>query len=197
MKKLPFWHGKKKPSVGEQSSGMNDDYANGGFDFLYSLEELSHYMVILGYIRYFARQPAILDVGCGDGRLADLLVPQDYEDYHGIDISPIAIQRALKKKLPRMRFSVADFQTWNPDRTYDLIIFCESLYYVPQPRETVQHYMPYLRKGGYLILSIYRFMDQAKVWDGIDQDFKICAGDTVQNLRGTWDMRVYAPWNAG
>jgi hypothetical protein len=57
--------------------------------------------------------------------------------------------------------------------------------------------MPYLRKGGYLILSIYRFMDQAKVWDGLDQDFKICAGDTVQNLRGTWDMRVYAPWNAG
>jgi 2-polyprenyl-3-methyl-5-hydroxy-6-metoxy-1,4-benzoquinol methylase len=197
MKKLFSWMdrlriipGRKKSPANEQP-GMDEYYRNGCFDFLYTLEELSHYMVILGYIRFFVKQPAILDVGCGEGRLADLLDGQAYKDYHGIDISPIAIRRAQKKKLPKTRFTVADFQTWNPDQSYDLIIFCETLYYVPRPQEVVQHYAHYLLKGGYIVISIYRFLDQERVWDGMDQSFKICAGDTVQNRHGTWDIRVY------
>ena len=191
MDRLRILPGRKEPPANEQPDSMDEYYGNGGFDFLYSLEELSHYMVILGYIRYFVRQPAILDVGCGEGRLADLLDRQDYKDYHGIDISPIAIQRAQKKKLPKTRFTVTDFQTWDPDTSYDLIIFCESLYYVQQPQEVIQHYAPFLKKGGYIIISIYRFLDQGRIWDGMDQGFKICAADIVQNLRGTWDIRVF------
>jgi 2-polyprenyl-6-hydroxyphenyl methylase/3-demethylubiquinone-9 3-methyltransferase len=184
--------GRKKPAANEQQDRWDGFYENGSFDFLYSQEELSHYMVILGYIRYFVEKPAILDVGCGEGRLTDLLCRQDYKHYHGIDISPIAIQRARKKKPPEARFTVADFQTWNPDRPYDLIIFCESLYYVPQPGEVVWRYASYLKKKGYFIISVYRFLDQQRVWDGMDQGFKICGEDTIQNPHGTWDIRVYS-----
>jgi len=46
-------------------------------------------------------------------------------------------------------------------------------------------------KGGHIIISIYRFLDQERIWDGMDQGFKIYAADTVQNLRGTWDIRVF------
>jgi SAM-dependent methyltransferase len=189
--RLRILPGKQEPPADGQPGSMDEYYRNGGFDFLYSLEELSHYMVILGYIRFFVRQPAILDVGCGEGRLADLLDRRDYKDYHGIDISPIAIQRAQKKKLPKMRFTATDFQTWDPDGSYDLIIFCESLYYVQQPLMVIRRYAPFLKKGGYIIISIYRFLDQERIWDGMDQDFKICAADTVQNLHGTWDIRVF------
>jgi 2-polyprenyl-3-methyl-5-hydroxy-6-metoxy-1,4-benzoquinol methylase len=195
MDRLRFLPGRKVVPAPEQPGSMDEFYKNGGFDFLYSQEELSHYMVILGYIRYFGKQPAILDVGCGEGRLAELLDRHAYQDYQGIDISSVAIQRAQKKKLPKARFSVADFQTWTPDRSYDLILFCESLYYVQQPQEVVGQYIPYLKKGGYMIISVYRFLDQERVWNSIDQRLKICAEDTLQNLHGTWDMRVYSKGN--
>ena len=79
---------------------------------------------VLGPIKF----KSVLDVGCGFGRIGELLADRDV-DYTGIDVSPQMIA-AAKKRLPGGRFAVTSLDEFEGD-TYDLVLAVEFLMHVP------------------------------------------------------------------
>jgi SAM-dependent methyltransferase len=61
---------------------------------------------------------SVLDLGCGYGRIANLFSP---DKYLGIDFSEEMINLA-KKKNPKHSFLVEDFNTYIPDKNFDIIV---------------------------------------------------------------------------
>src|SRR5256885_1209701 len=93
----------------EPRSLWDEQYRSGFWNYLNDASELAHYMVIVGYVQHFSASPAILDVGCGHGRLLQLLRPYRFKSYLGVDFSAEAIQRAQSLTSPGARFEHVDF----------------------------------------------------------------------------------------
>ena len=106
-------------------------------------------------VEKYARKGRILDLGCGTGSLASDLNPDSYESYLGVDVSPAAIGIAQKRKTSKINFEVGDLQHYKCEEKYDLIVFEESLYYVPFfRRRLLRRYAQYLNPGGLFIVTI-------------------------------------------
>ena len=75
---------------------------------------------------------SLLEIGCGEG-LQTLQLLDVSRSVAGIDVSPIAIQRA-KLNCPRADFMVGEAENLAklfPDRRFDLVTAFEVLYYAP------------------------------------------------------------------
>lgn len=167
-------------------------YREGALDFLDSLDELAHYMVIAGYVHCLFRSPTILDVGCGHGRLVELLEAFAFKTYLGIDLSPEAIKRAERRKRRNTSFHVADFDKWNPTERFAVIIFCECLNYAKHPASALLRYARALERNGAIIVSLYRHPNHGRIWKNIERYFRTVDSTTVTNHKGqTWDIRVF------
>ncbi len=172
-------------------------YLRGDYDFLYWIEEIGHYMIIVGYIPYLHPSPAILDVGCGQGRLFELLRATPFQSYLGIDVSPTAIQKASRVAADRARFEVADFETWKAAHRFDIIILNESLYCARRPLSLLRRCARWLTRKGSLIVSMYRCAAHLEIWDSLDPYFVVVDSNMVQNRRGQiWDIRIVRPRRA-
>lgn len=68
----------------------------------------------------------ILDIGCGTGKHANLLVDKGYK-VHGIDISESMVAVAEENYGEKVSFSLGDIRTFNLNRTFDVIT---SLFHV-------------------------------------------------------------------
>jgi 2-polyprenyl-3-methyl-5-hydroxy-6-metoxy-1,4-benzoquinol methylase len=74
----------------------------------------------------------VLDVGCGDGLLAQRLAPVS-RSVTGIDPDPAAIGRAANRVAPHRHITVSrqDFQDYQPGaHRFDLITFVASLHHM-------------------------------------------------------------------
>jgi 2-polyprenyl-3-methyl-5-hydroxy-6-metoxy-1,4-benzoquinol methylase len=80
---------------------------------------------VLGPIKF----ASVLDVGCGFGRIGELLRERDI-DYTGIDVSPEMI-KAANKRLPDGHFTVTTLADFITDEAYDLVLAVEFLMHVP------------------------------------------------------------------
>ncbi|MDQ5822901.1 MAG: class I SAM-dependent methyltransferase [Chloroflexota bacterium] len=176
---------------------MDAQYAAGDLDFLYSIDEIAHHMIILGYIHYARRPPSILDVGCGQGRLFELLKNFRFKSYLGIDVSRVAIGRTRSLARKKARFEVANFEEWQPSKRFNMIIFNESLYYAARPLEVLVRYSRWLTRGGSIIVSMWRCSQNMAIWQDIHREFKVANAHTVENRRGQiWDIELLRPRNA-
>jgi SAM-dependent methyltransferase len=74
----------------------------------------------------------VLEVGCGNGRLAALLLEHGVEQYVGFDFSPVFIRMA-RGVAPRARFVVEDARTSSiyTDFEHDVIVCTEVLEHIP------------------------------------------------------------------
>jgi len=54
------------------------------WNYLFSPDELRHYLILLGYIIQVRRARSILDAECGAGRPLELLLPYPFEDMSGL-----------------------------------------------------------------------------------------------------------------
>lgn len=166
-------------------------YRDGVWEGLDSIDELAHYMVIVGYVHYLFDSPKILDVGCGQGRLAELLAPFSFKSYLGIDLSTEAIRRTGLRGQKHMRFRVADLNEWNPPGRFSVIIFCESLNYAIHPMSTLLRYAQALEKNGACIVSLYRHRNHETIWKNAERYFRTVDSTTLINRKGqTWDIKV-------
>ncbi len=169
-------------------------FRRGAWDHLFDLDELAHYMVIVGFIAHMKDKPRVLDVGCGSGRLFQLVSRMGYASYTGIDLSSEAIGKIDLRESPRATFQVADATTFQPPGRYDAIVFSEMLYYAKDPVGLLVRYGWHLANNGAIIVSMIRFPTLGRLWRKIDRVFSTEEATTVENLSGRrWQVRLLRP----
>lgn len=178
----------------EPRSRWEEQYRTGHWSYLDSASEIARYMVILGYVQQFCPNPAMLDVGCGHGRLLQLLQPYPYRSYMGIDHSAESIQQAQSLARRDAQFQRADFEEFVPAERYDAIIFNESIYYAPRPADLLRLYMDALTSGGVVIVSMCQNRWQRRIWNMLQSVAEVVHSTAVTSEKSlTWHVRVLRP----
>jgi predicted TPR repeat methyltransferase len=83
----------------------------------------------------FVAGKKVLELGCGEGHLTQALF-SDAASVKGIDISGVAIGRAIAKKLPRATFEHLDFLDFSYEG-YGVIAAIECLYYLSASEQEI------------------------------------------------------------
>jgi SAM-dependent methyltransferase len=101
----------------------------------------------------------VLEIGCGAGALSRLLT---YHNYHGLDISPAAIDLARQKSEDISRrqggglptYEAADFHDWIlPSDTFDLAVCVDAVMCFRDQQLALTKMAQSLRAGGRLVLT--------------------------------------------
>jgi methionine biosynthesis protein MetW len=93
----------------------------------------------------------ILDVGCGEGFLATLLMKKG-NSVIGIDISERAIELARKNGVKAIKCNVDDEELPLHEH-FDVIILSEVLEHLISPMRVIRKLKRYLKKNGYFLLT--------------------------------------------
>jgi len=131
-------------------------YSSGYWEFLRSYDELPRYSIIVGYCQKLGDGLSILDIGCGEGILAEKMGPHMCANYVGIDISDKAIKIARKHGYPASEFQAIDATKFVPDFAFDVIVFNEIVCYLPDPVTEINRYRESLNPDGILVVSMHQ-----------------------------------------
>ena len=113
------------------------------------------------YVETYANHGSILDLGCGSGSTGNELAAGACRQYMGVDISEVAIEKARRRteenrRADSHRYESADIFSYVPSQTFDVILFRDSIYYVPHGKivRMLERYALYLRPGGVFIIRM-------------------------------------------
>jgi len=113
-------------------------------------------------VEKYANQGSILDLGCGPGSTGNELNEDSYQSYTGVDISESFIQVATQRTTEYGRSSKnnyvrSDMLTYVPTQMHDVILFGDSIYYIPINRilPMLRRYSAYLKNDGVFIANFY------------------------------------------
>jgi SAM-dependent methyltransferase len=167
------------------------DYAAGHWDLLFADEETPRNRTVADLIAGVVPHPTVLDIGCGSGRLAQLLAPVGPARYVGVDLSGAALQRAQALGLGGCEFVRGNFETWLPTERYDVVVFNESIGYARDPAAIVRRFSGCLISPGGLVVSYYRSGNYTAIWRRIAGVADTIRAVVVRNERGaTWDIKL-------
>ena len=154
----------------------NQEFASGRWDSI----ERTPGDLVYSYVEKYCRGGSILDLGCGSGNTGCELNVNSYEKYTGIDISDIALEKARLRsescqRSGKNRYAQADIAAYVPDMKYDVILFRESIYYIPrrQIRGTLERYSRFLNENGVLIIRWHDEMVAQELLKLIGSSFQI------------------------
>lgn len=154
----------------QSESKWDKEWSSGAWDYMDMVPiERSRVAVIAGvYARVYTKSvnSSVLDVGCGEGTMADYLLPSQKMHYVGLDISKEAILLAKKKRGPPMKFVHGTAHLFSPMHKFDVIIFSEVLYYV-EYEKVINQYLGYLNPGGIIVISIFNPLEGKQLYDNI------------------------------
>lgn len=114
------------------------------------------------FVERYAAGGSILDLGCGSGNTGNELAAEAYSSYLGIDVSDVALCKAMARteandRTHKNAYARADIVSYRPHARYDVILFRESLNYVPQPHVVgmLKRYLACLAPSGVIIVRLY------------------------------------------
>jgi methionine biosynthesis protein MetW len=107
--------------------------------------------IILAWIRPGS---SVLDLGCGDGALLDLLVREKGAKAQGIEINEQAIHQCVARGLSVFHEDIDDGLTGHRDRSFDYVILNQSLQQVRKLDDVMQEA---LRVGCQVIVGFPNF----------------------------------------
>jgi 2-polyprenyl-3-methyl-5-hydroxy-6-metoxy-1,4-benzoquinol methylase len=146
----------------------NREFSNGRWDFI----ENTSGDVIYEYIEKYCRNGSILDLGCGSGNTGCELNADKYGDYTGVDISDVAIEKAIRRSEANYRdkknhYRQSDITTYCPLQQYDVILFRESIYYIPhlKVKSVLDHYVKFLKPDGVFIVRRHDRQEEEAILD--------------------------------
>ncbi len=97
------------------------------------LMDMIHTMSLMNQTNPEIRDIKILDIGCGNGRVAEI-AQQCKVEYTGIDVSEKLIQLA-REKYPAAHFEIGSMLKLPfPDQSYDMVIAIASLQHIPSDK---------------------------------------------------------------
>ena len=160
---------KRKLWNGEFASGHWSQLEAGG-------DEIVHLLV-----ERYASTGSILDLGCGPGTTGIELDPAAYSIYTGVDISDVAVLKARNRaqmagRAERNQYLQSDILTYVPMRPYDVILYGESIYYVPVRRVAamLDRYATYLTPGGVFVVRFCEVTGKLReILDIIEGHFQV------------------------
>jgi SAM-dependent methyltransferase len=134
---------------------------------------------VYAHVERYANQGSVLDLGCGPGTTGTELAAETYTQYTGVDISAVAVEKARKRadenhRADRNAYLQADIFSYAPTQRHDVILFGDSLYYIPQRSmlSMLNRYSRYLKADGVFIARIYGRRYQT-ILDLIDKHFDV------------------------
>lgn len=97
----------------------------------------------------------LLEIGCGSGYGASLLLSLEPTSYTGVDLMPEQIALAKARCLPRAEFHIQDASDLSLiiDHSIDTIVIFGVLHHIPAWRQVVGECARVLRQGGRLFLE--------------------------------------------
>lgn len=147
-----------------QRERYNDEW-NGWKAEATAFDGVRRYDQISSVVQRLAPQK-ILDVGCGDGRLARAIRANCRDVViHGCDVSTAALTRS--EGLDRQYSVDLNCEALpEPDGSYDLVIASEVIEHLIMPDRTLEEFTRVLRQGGHVLLTVpnvafWRFRVQA------------------------------------
>jgi 2-polyprenyl-6-hydroxyphenyl methylase/3-demethylubiquinone-9 3-methyltransferase len=136
----------------------NEEFATGRWNFLDQAGEQS----VHGTLEKYAGNGSILDLGCGSGTTSVELNADSYSLYTGVDIADVAVEKATARaqeagRAGRNEYFQSDILTYEPARPYDVILFGDSIYYVPFSRiaAMLKRYSAHLTSRGVFVARIF------------------------------------------
>lgn len=101
------------------------------------------------------RDRDVLEIGCGSGYAAVLLMPRGPKSYLGIDLMPEMIELAEARGLPGAEFLVMDAADMGrlAGASKDVVVIFDMLHHVCRWREAVAECHRVLRTGGAMFLE--------------------------------------------
>ncbi|MEW5869325.1 MAG: class I SAM-dependent methyltransferase [Chloroflexota bacterium] len=97
----------------------------------------------------------LLEIGCGSGYGATLLLSLEPKSYAGVDLMPEQIALAQQRELAGAHFSVQDASDLKccADESKDTVVIFGVLHHIPSWRQVVQECYRVLRTGGKLYVE--------------------------------------------
>jgi methionine biosynthesis protein MetW len=101
-----------------------------------------------------AQGSKVLDVGCGDGELLQLLQETRGVDGRGVELSQSGVNQCVSRGLSVIQGDADADLVYYPDKGFDYVILSQTLQATRNPRRVLEHM---LRIGTYAIVSIPNF----------------------------------------
>lgn len=98
----------------------------------------------------------LLDLGCGDGRIAEYISDLTGAHVTGLDYIPAAVERARRRtaaKADRLTFVVGDMNALDlPSAAFDTIVSIDTIYFSDEYARTIRQLLDALRPDGALAI---------------------------------------------
>lgn len=172
-----------------------DEYAGGAWEGLGRGGDADRYAIILRHLIRRSTPSSLLDVGCGSGALLDFVARADLTHYTGVDISEEALKQAQAKAsgIPSTRFIAATAEAYTPDRSYDVIVFNEVVFYLQDPLAVLESYQQHLAPGGLLLVSMLDCPLARLLWRKLSRGFVTTERTQVGDGSLSWSVRALSP----
>ena len=136
----------------------NREFADGHWDFI----ETTHGDMIYPVLEKYCAGGGLLDLGCGAGNTVNEVGKEAFSHYTGVDISDVALAKAAERTRGQNREAKAEFrqnaiESFRVDRKFEVVLFRESLFYVPTNRVigVLEQHVHHLTENGVFVVRMY------------------------------------------
>ena len=153
-----------------RSIAFDEKYRTGSWNF-----ESSNDADLGAAVRRYLRNGDLLILGCGGASVLGELEASGLQSALGLDLSEEAIRLARRFASANVTFQLADMVTFECPNSYDVILFSESLYYVPGGRQValLNRLGANLKSGGAFVVTLAEAERYQDIIERIRANFRI------------------------